>query len=836
MATLGDIPAIEHCISKGLLKTLKKLHLIIFGNEGEPRKIRRALRSFKGFNFDKPSKEYTKKLTDIKKYTKIADLIAICNILQLDYSGAEDELAERICTFLLNLEVEHIEEMEDEEDEDEVNKDDEDGQDEDEEDEEEDEYKRSIKAIANSMSSISIPKVRRSEKRFLNRHKSMKVDFKDVEALVRGFNGTDNFSVEKWVSEFEGVAKLLHLNDLQKLIFAQRLFTGAAKIFVQSEFFESWAELKEGLIDEFKNIYSNKELHEELSKRIKRSNESYQEYFLVMKEIANRGSIDDESLIQHIIEGIPDYESNKVILYGATSLYDLKKRIKVYEKMKKSSERISSKRKEDVSKEVRINREAYSSNKEVSLIKREEKRQEKVRCFNCGELSTHTSASCPFKSKGMKCFKCNQWGHRASECTNKKTVSYIGQKNFKVISINNHDYEALIDTGSVPNLLKINSYQKINSVPMHNTSETFSGANDAKIIPLGYITACVKIDNQEFTTNFYVVPNKTMKVDVILGDDFLKQAIVTIKPDGIKIEKHQPHVFLINAEKFHPSSLNFGDDSTVKDKAEAMIASKIPNEIKSTNGEMTIKLKDPKPVCHSSRRLSPKEKEIVENQVDQRLQDGVEESCASEYASQLVVVQKRDEGYRESIEDCKLNKITVKDEEEVKSTTSTEIIKKSEIQKEVFSSSSQVIGDKSTEFTSNELKKYCKYEGIAVHHVTKGLSRGNGQVQRLNRNIIEVPTKISIEESGKYKKKTMRTNLREVVEEEFKKSFIDSRNNIKMKSRIIILEVQYECRMTFNLRRPRKRRKIKKYEVNDLIIIFIESDLGLKKKTDVSKT
>ncbi|KAF6206413.1 hypothetical protein GE061_017646 [Apolygus lucorum] len=52
------------------------------------------------------------------------------------------------------------------------------------------------------------------------------VSFKDVEGMVRPFSGQDNCLVQKWVAEYEGVALLLELNDLQKLVFAQRLLTG----------------------------------------------------------------------------------------------------------------------------------------------------------------------------------------------------------------------------------------------------------------------------------------------------------------------------------------------------------------------------------------------------------------------------------------------------------------------------------------------------------------------------------------------------------------------------------------------------------------------------------
>ncbi|KAK9754475.1 hypothetical protein QE152_g1203 [Popillia japonica] len=65
--------------------------------------------------------------------------------------------------------------------------------------------------------------------------------------------------------------------------------------------------------------------------------ESAQEYLLVMKEIASRGSIDDESLIQYVINGIADDDPNKIVLYGSRNLNDFKSKLKDYEQLRKTS-------------------------------------------------------------------------------------------------------------------------------------------------------------------------------------------------------------------------------------------------------------------------------------------------------------------------------------------------------------------------------------------------------------------------------------------------------------------------------------------------------------------
>lgn len=64
-----------------------------------------------------------------------------------------------------------------------------------------------------------------------------------------------------------------------------------------------------------------------------KKNEKLQEYYLVMKELAARGTIEDEALIRHIIHGIQDDERNKAILYGTKNLRDFKERLRAYEEI-----------------------------------------------------------------------------------------------------------------------------------------------------------------------------------------------------------------------------------------------------------------------------------------------------------------------------------------------------------------------------------------------------------------------------------------------------------------------------------------------------------------------
>lgn len=76
---------------------------------------------------------------------------------------------------------------------------------------------------------------------------------------------------------------------------------------------------------------------------------------------------------------------------------------------------------------------------------------------------------------------------------------------------------------------------------------------------------------------------------------------------------------------------------------------------------MRIILKEDKPIIQKPHRLPAPEKEIVEKQVEEWINDGTIEACTSEYSSPVVIVKKKDGSPRVCIDYRKLNRIIEKD-------------------------------------------------------------------------------------------------------------------------------------------------------------------------------
>ncbi|GFT31197.1 uncharacterized protein K02A2.6-like [Trichonephila clavipes] len=78
-----------------------------------------------------------------------------------------------------------------------------------------------------------------------------------------------------------------------------------------------------------------------------------------------------------------------------------------------------------------------------------------------------------------------------------------------------------------------------------------------------------------------------------------------------------------------------------RNDVEALLVCYRPNKIKTTDIELSINVTDDKPIYHSPRRLPFTERDIVDKQIDEWIQNGVIEPCSSAYASQVLVVRKR---------------------------------------------------------------------------------------------------------------------------------------------------------------------------------------------------
>lgn len=499
-------------------------------------------------------------------------------------------------------------------------------------------------SLTDQMSPNKDEKEREDEEQELD----VQISFKDLEKSMNIFTGDDTYPIETFIDEFEDTANIMKWTKVEKLIYAKRLLDGTAKLFLRSlGRVKDYASLKKALKEEFGPKINSAIIHKKLASRKMKNDETYQQYFLSMKELALHGKVEDAALIEYVIDGIRDLETNKVILYGATDIKDFRKKLEIYSDFKKKLPNRSIQSGQT---------SGHHSTRKMTHVKR---------CYNCGDLD-HQSPACP---KGIKCFKCNEFGHKSTECTNKpkKTLNILNKNEeekvpYKKIKINGKDFVTLIDTGSDINLITKSEFEKIKEgIADYKTGSTcITGIAEKEVYTEGMFTANVQIDNYYTDIKFHIVKDNEIPVTILIGNPILKEFEVSFTPEGIYLEKIM-YLTLLMEEKDNEQDYDI-EDSKYAGKIRKMCKEYKPDEKKKeSNVELKIILTDEDPVFQNPRRLSPLEMNAVNTQVKEWLDKEIIKPSKSDFACPVVLANKKDGSRRMCIDYRRLNKKVIKE-------------------------------------------------------------------------------------------------------------------------------------------------------------------------------
>lgn len=181
-----------------------------------------------------------------------------------------------------------------------------------------------------------------------------------------------------------------------------------------------------------------------------------------------------------------------------------------------------------------------------------------------------------------------------------------------------------------------------------------------------------------------------------------------------------------------------------------------------------------------------------------------------------------------------------------RSTTAAEAIDRLKKRAAIFGNPRRIVSDRGTAFTAKEFEDYCKAENIEHILTTTGIPRANGQVERVNRTLIPLITKLTAPKSGEWFKhlntaqqylntafhRSIGTtpfqvmfgtqprfkndeSLRELVEQEFVATFQEERDEVREHAKDRIQRIQKENRRSYN----KKRKEARAYREGDIVAI-----------------
>ncbi|GFX25296.1 retrovirus-related Pol polyprotein from transposon 17.6 [Trichonephila clavipes] len=191
-----------------------------------------------------------------------------------------------------------------------------------------------------------------------------------------------------------------------------------------------------------------------------------------------------------------------------------------------------------------------------------------------------------------------------------------------------------------------------------------TGIGAAQVTTIGSFEHEFKIDDENYSSTCHVVLTDKLKFEAVIGSDLLEQASISFTKEGVKFNKYENHAQLmqISAENLQEElDLRHVENRQIKKELEKLIQDYKPEKTASTDVTMRIILKDEEPVCQHPRRLAFTERQEVNKQIEEWLNEGIIRPSSAEYACPIVMVKKKDGSSRMCIDYRKLNQKHVKD-------------------------------------------------------------------------------------------------------------------------------------------------------------------------------
>ncbi|XP_043498670.1 uncharacterized protein LOC122521973 [Polistes fuscatus] len=472
---------------------------------------------------------------------------------------------------------------------------------------------------------------------------------------------------ENWERQLRMLRATYSLNDNQvRMLISMRLKEKALEWFYSKSDYVTIP--IEELLADLRSTFCHRQnrivLRKIFEERVWRKDESFREYVHNKVILGNKVPIHEDEIVDYIIEGIPDAN-----LKNQAKINRLRTKADILE----AFEGVTLQEKNRIPGDTRFVRRPYNM-KNWNTGGWKSTKQTRS-CFICGSFD-HMADSCPKKKEGPTCYNCKERGHIASNCPKKYPVVKESLNTFRIqekkcvidVRVNNCCIKALIDTGSDICLMRFDQYIELGSPRLMDRELKFSGVGGGTNTTIGEYYARLTIDNNLYVVLMRVVPNTVMSQKLILGIDFLSTVDVAIK-DGNAIitpkagnDLDRSEIFKIDLiEKSLEIEVDHVNDVKCQQEIKNLVADYNPRKTKDIGVKMSIVVKDNEPVYQRARRLSQSQKDIVNQQIQEWMEEGIVQPSLSEYASPIVLVEKRDGSFRLCVDYRKLNQKIVKD-------------------------------------------------------------------------------------------------------------------------------------------------------------------------------
>lgn len=350
----------------------------------------------------------------------------------------------------------------------------------------------------------------------------------EVESAFYEFSGTEVYSVEKWISDFDEMADSIGLTNLRRFVLAKKKLTGLAKLFLGTvSHITSWNMLKEYLLEEFRKKENSAVVHETLRSRKRKVGENVLEYFLVIREIGAKANLDFDAIMTHTINGINDNGPDKTLLYGARTREEFREKLRMYQSLKDS----------------KFGREGRQHNPPAE--------EKYVSCRNTNNRNSYSrpAGSKSGTARSTICYRCGFEGHIAKDCVKKLSHGAVNvchslpvpmKGTFMEVKINTIPVRAFFDSGSDVSLMRADWGDKFGLSVNTKEKKKLTTLNGS-VWTMGTVCLEVEVENMILPIVFDILEAKEMPQPVLIGRNMLLHGDVNVTAEGAKFQPKDDH-------------------------------------------------------------------------------------------------------------------------------------------------------------------------------------------------------------------------------------------------------------------------------------------------------
>jgi hypothetical protein len=420
-------------------------------------------------------------------------------------------------------------------------------------------------------------------------------------------------TTQQWIEILEQMSEIHNWNEPNLVFHMQSRLRGSAKSWYEglSNFKRPWLEWKRMLLENFPEIRDQADQIEKMRSRSKRRDETYEQYYFEKMKLVRPCNLPAKTAVDYIIRGLdeelrlnarlkgcetPEELLHSVILKLSNSKekYDrddscrncgqeghywrsCQKKLK-YEFLnrnltrdERNRDRQNNRRNENRSGSSQQSRfrggnssSGFSRNfwnrgdpikcgknkldHRTSDYLLSEGEEEKLRCFNCNEIG-HKVTEC--RKKKIKCYNCQKYGHMAKECDQPKQSRESKSWNEKkpkvhrtILHENKNESEkevkkghtecyirnilliGFIDSGSEVTLMGITKAKELGLEIEPKHKEVIGYGDIPSCVTIGVVRENIRLGSCNLLVEINIVPDHVQSEDILMGQDVVENVNV----------------------------------------------------------------------------------------------------------------------------------------------------------------------------------------------------------------------------------------------------------------------------------------------------------------------